>query len=195
MIQAAALANPGLPVATSGGMRRTTGFLSLLLAPLLGVSVGACGDDAAAPEEGPAVAAEEGTPETAPPEATFDADGNLLPSDVVVAGLTLPRGLELAYEEERTHVYRTEAAIGRVQAYFGTRLVTGQVDRVGEGAIFREAVPRGVRGGVVKMDVSILALGRGRVRVEIVELPPPPQNPPNEVEIRRQLQEDMARWD
>jgi hypothetical protein len=56
-------------------------------------------------------------------------------------------------------------------AYFGPRLVTGQVDRVGAGAVFREAAPRNARGSVVKLDVGIHPSAAGGTRLEIEELP------------------------
>lgn len=135
--------------------------------------------------------------ETPPPaEALYDAEGNLLPGDVVIAGLTLPRGLEARpVRGARRHVYRTDVPLAKVQAYFGQRLITGEVDRLGDVAIFRRAVPQGVRGGVVHLDVGIHPIPRGGTRVEIDELAPPDQNPPNPEELIRRFDEEQRRLD
>lgn len=117
-------------------------------------------------------------------ERLYDSEGALRESDEVVAGLRLPVGLERIHGDERRHVYRTRVPLRAVQRYFGPRLVTGEVDRLGDGAIYRRAVPKDVRGGVVKLDVSILPVASG-TRVEIVEIRPPPQNPPGLEELRR----------
>lgn len=119
-----------------------------------------------------------------PAPSPFGPDGELRESDEVIAGLRLPVGLERMHGDERRHVYRTRVPLRAVQRYFGPRLVTGQVDRLGTGAVYRRAVPKGVRGGVVKLDVSILPVSRG-TRVEIVEIRPPPQDPPGLEELRR----------
>lgn len=105
-------------------------------------------------------------------------DGNLLPSDEVVAGLTLPLGFELVLEEERRHVYKSDLSVLFAQRYFGPLLTTGEVRRVGSGAIFVDAVPRDARGSVVRLDVSIYPRTGGGTRVEIVERLPAGAEPP-----------------
>ena len=129
-----------------------------------------------------------------PPRSLFGANGELLPSDEVVAGLALPRGIEDLRHDGRQHVFYMGVAVARVQGYFGPRLVTGEVERVGDGAVFRRAVPRDARGGVVRMDVSITPVSRQRTRVEIREIPPAP-HAFDEDATRRQLERDMRRWD
>lgn len=129
------------------------------------------------------------------PDALYDDDGNLLESDVVVAGLRLPRGLEEKLVEERSHTYESRVPIEKIIAYFGPRLMTGAIDRMGSGAVFRAAEPSGARGGVVKLDVSILPMGTSRTRVAIFELPPVPENPPPEAESIRQMDEQLRQLD
>jgi hypothetical protein len=126
-----------------------------------------------------------------PVESPYGPDGELRESDDVVAGLPLPVGLERVHGSERRHVYRTTLPLRAVQRYFGPRLVTGQVDRLGDGAVFRHAVPRGVQGGVVKLDVSIMPVSSG-TRIEIIEIRPPPASPPDMEELRRWARE--AQW-
>jgi len=112
-------------------------------------------------------------PDSLDPDGLFDADGRLRPSDTTVVGLTLPRGLTpMEIEREREHHYLApEVEVEQLIAYLGPRLVTGAVDRVGTGATFREAVPREVDQGAVRLDVSAHPSRRGGSRLTIVELP------------------------
>lgn len=160
---------------------------------------GPCGSNPA-PESAPVATTE--TSETLRAEdrqSLYDADGNLLPSDTLIAGLALPRGLEeRPVRGARRHVYRTDVPLAKVQAYFGPRLVTGHVDRLGDAAIFRRAVPRGVRGGIVYLDVGIHPIPRGGTRIEVVELAPPApptQNSPTPEELIRRFDEEQRRLD
>jgi len=169
---------------------RTYGFTVALL--VLG-GVG-CGDDAPAPEPTRTNEVEryqKAVGSARPPEL-YGPDGELLPSDLVIAGLKLPRGLELVFEDGREHTYQTTVPLAKVQRYFGLRLITGDVRRMGDTAVFREAEPKNVVGGTVKFDVTIIPDGRNRVRVKVVELPGTPQNPRPEAEIRRQAEQDPS---
>ena len=76
------------------------------------------------------------------PDPLYDDEGNLLESDRVVAGLRLPRGLDTIVDDDRVHIYETRVPITKVHRYFGPRLITGEVDQLGSGAVFRAAVPR-----------------------------------------------------
>ena len=155
----------------------------------------ACGDEAA--PEAPA-AAEPGVTEPEAPEeeiSPYDNSGELRESDVVVAGLPMPMGIELQYEQDRKHVYVSELPIGHLRSYFGRRLVTGQIDESGLGAVYRNAVPREARGGVVALDLSLFPSGRDRTRIEVRELHPAPDVLPNESEIRQRIEDVAARWD
>jgi hypothetical protein len=127
---------------------------------------------AAAPEPGPARV------------SIYDAQGELREGDVVVAGLRLPRGLEPQFEHERRHVFETAVPIEKVQRYFGPRLRTPMVTPNGQGVTYRDAAPRDATGGVVRLDVSIVPAGLGRVQVDIYELPPPPPRALSEAEVR-----------
>lgn len=128
-----------------------------------------------------------------PSDDFYDAEGNLREGDEVIVGLTMPRGLTPQERpEERKHVYYTSIPIEKVVAYFGPRLFTGSVDRVGDGAIYRAARPVGVTENVVRLDVSVLKAGL-RTRVEVVELPPMPASPPSPAERQRQWDEMQRR--
>lgn len=131
-----------------------------------------------------------------PTDDFFDADGHLREGDEVIVGLTMPRGLDKQEERsrDRRHIYFTSVPIEKVVAYFGPRLFTGTVDRVGDGAIYRGARPVNVTENVVRLEVSVLAAG-SRTRVEVVELPPMPVNPPSEAELERRWGEIERRLD
>lgn len=120
-------------------------------------------------------------------DTLYDAEGNLREGDEVIVGLQMPRGLTLEREEDRKHIYMTGVPIEKLVGYFGPRLFTGAVSRVGDGAVYRGARPVGVDENVVLLDVSILAAGY-QTRVEVHELPPIPANPPSPAELQR-------RWD
>lgn len=122
----------------------------------------------------------------------YDAEGNLRESEDVIAGLTLPRGLELSHEQERRHVYRSTVPRAKLLGYFGPRLFTGSVDPIGDGAIFRGATVQGAVGSAVRLDVTILQTG-ATSRIEIFELPPIPENPPSPAELQRLWEEQQRR--
>lgn len=129
-------------------------------------------------------------------EPLYDANGELLPSSDVVVGLTLPRGMtERPVAGDRRHVYVTPVPLEKVQAYFGPRLITGQVDRIGAGAVFRRAAPREARGGIVSLDVGIYPVPRGGTRVEIYELPPVPQTPAAPDVLMERFDDEQRRLD
>ncbi|NLY93446.1 MAG: hypothetical protein GXY23_05405 [Myxococcales bacterium] len=162
---------------------------ALLVLSLLGLS--ACGRETPVvsegypPGEGPSAPA---TPTREDP--LYDAEGRLRESDRVIAGLPMPVGLELRYEGDRRHVFHSKLPIQDLLRYFGPRLITGEVTPLGEGAVYRNGVPRGVKGGVVRLDVAIRPTPKG-AQIEILELPPPPADPPSPAELSRQLEQQM----
>lgn len=170
-----------------------------IVAIALSMFASACGSGGGAASELPEeIAPAPEVSRAAPPEreAIYGDDGEVLESGEVVAGLPLPRGIETVLEDGRRHVYRSEVPLQKMQSYFGVRLVTGQVDaRSGGGATYVDALPRGVRGGVVRMDVTIEPSSAARTRIEIVEREPPPSSPPSEEESLRRLRERMERAD
>lgn len=125
-------------------------------------------------------------------DSIYDGEGVPRESDEVVAGLTLPLGLEeVETRDERRHVYTSEVTPQALLRYFGPRLTTVEIEREGEVVTYHDAAPREARGGVVKLDVTIEPSSqRGvRSRVVIYEIPPPPPEGVviSEDEIRRHL--------
>lgn len=106
----------------------------------------------------------------------YDAEGVPRESDARVAGLVLPRGLASveALESERRHVYTSSIPVARLLRYFGPRLHTMNVEQRGHAIVYHDAQPRGARGGIVKLDVTIEPTSTHPSRVEIVEHPPAP---------------------
>lgn len=167
--------------------------VGLLLSSFAALGALACGDDAPPSTEGVGREVIEPPPRAVEDESArlYDAEGVPLASDVVVAGLVLPRGLTKidALSSTRRHVYRSEIPAARLLRYFGPRLTTMQIDRAGERVTYVEAIPRGVRGGIVKLDVTIQPSSAEEARVEILERAPPmPEGAVvSEEEIRRHL--------
>jgi hypothetical protein len=122
----------------------------------------------------------------------YDEEGVPRESTERVAGLVMPVGLSKVGElsRERRHVYTSQIPPEKLLRYFGPRLTTMDVQRRGSMVSYREAIPRGVQGGVVKLDVTIQPSSAHPSRVEIYERPPPP--PPGvvipEEEIRRHFE-------
>jgi hypothetical protein len=170
--------------------------LSLLLVGSLALA--ACGGGDRDAEGMPSEVLPEVEVEVAPrveAPRVFDEEGNLLPSDEHVAGLTLPRGLTAnGSDDERTHTYLARnVPIAAILRYFGPRLTTGQVEaQAGGGASYRHAIPREVHAGAVPLDVTILPVPMGQVLVEVREIPPAPTAPPPEAESLRALTAAMG---
>lgn len=160
---------------------------------VLALALSGCGGDPTDTEgEAPEVVAPPPTPsdlgEAAPPPVV-GPDGELLESDQRVLGLVLPRGIELVSEIGTRHVYRTDQPLSRVLRYFGTRLVTGVVERDGAEATYRNAIPAGVDpASAVHLDVTIGPSSGAAARIEIVELPAPLLSEPSEDEVRARVE-------
>jgi hypothetical protein len=168
--------------------------VALALVPIA-FAVAACGDDERATEQARGVQTAESSDEPkSKRDQVFDESGQLRESDRSIAGLILPRGLDPHLETVNRYVFYSDVPVAKVQAYFGPRLLTGSVDRVGKGAVYRSAVPRNAKGGRVKLDVSILQ-GSNGTRVEVREIPPAPKNPPSRQEVRQRVEQDWKRLD
>jgi hypothetical protein len=144
--------------------------------------IAACSAKSNAPDQPVGVTQAEETKEARAPKPrpprVFDVEGRLIPSNEYIAGVRLPRGVELFRADEVTHVYRMRAPIDRVLAYFGPMMITGNVERRGKGAVYKRASVRGAEVNPTKVDLSILEVGSNLVRVSVTELPPPPAHVP-----------------
>jgi len=146
-------------------------------------------------EEAPAEEASGETPKRERATWNYDPQGRLLPSDDYVVGIRLPRGAELSREEELHHVYRIQAPIEKVLAYFGPMMITGNVERRGKGAIYKRASVRGAEVNPTKVDVSILEVGNSLTRISVTELPPPPKHVPSSDHTKAAAQQSFRMLD
>lgn len=129
------------------------------------------------------------------PPRVFGVDGRLIPSDEYIAGIRLPKGVELFRADEVTHVYRMRAPIDRVLAYFGPMMITGNVERRGKGAVYKRASVRGAEVNPTKVDLSILEVGSNLVRISVTELPPPPTHIPSASQTKAAARDSWRRLD
>ncbi len=135
------------------------------------------------------------TPKHAPVVSNYGPQGKLLPSDDYIAGIRLPRGAKLSRDEGLHHVYRIQAPIDKVLAYFGPMMVTGSVERRGKGAVYKRASVRGAEVNPTKVDVSILEVGYSLTRISVTELPPPPRHAPSADRTKAAAQQSFRTLD
>jgi len=171
-------------------MARRVAWLTVVTAGMCAVAV-ACSGDPPPSTDGVGQALPTPPPRSSARESIYDAEGNLRESETVVAGLTLPMGLEedAPRSTERRHFYYSNVPHQKVLSYFGPRLNTVEVEHTGDSVVYRNAVPQGVRGGVVRLDVRIEPTSAHPTSVEVYERPPapPPGTKISEESIRRHL--------
>ncbi|MCB9666517.1 MAG: hypothetical protein H6715_00120 [Myxococcales bacterium] len=163
-----------------------------LLALCVTLVSGACQSENSAPRATPPpkrVTSQK--PIAVPQDLLFNAKGELVESEDSVAGLKLPRGLRLLRRADRLAVYETSLPMEKIQRYFGPRLFTGEVEQQGQRVIYRAAIPKGVKGGVVKLDVRLYPAANGQHRVEIRKLRPMPQSPLPDPKVQALLKEQQ----
>jgi len=146
-------------------------------------------------DEAPAQKTSADAPKQAPIVRNYDAQGKLLPSDEYIAGVRLPRGAKLSRDEGLHHVYRIQAPIEKVLAYFGPMMITGSVERRGKGAVYKRASVRGAEVNPTKVDVSILEVGYSLTRISVTELPPPPKHVPSPDRTKAAAQQSFRTLD
>jgi hypothetical protein len=171
----------------------------LLILALLGALVGCTSEPERRADseraDAPAAKVDEGTQAREPMVRNYDPQGKLLPSDDYIIGIRLPRGTEVYREDGLQHVYRIQAPIDKVLAYFGPMMITGKVERRGKGAIYKRASVRGAEVNPTKVDVSILEVGNSLTRISVTELPPPPRHAPNVDRTKAAAQQSFRRLD
>lgn len=151
------------------------------------VGLPGCGDDDAVAVE--AIPEDEVVPRPAPPptsrEALFDADGKLLPSERVLAGLTLPRGLENEQSGNNRHLFEAPVPAVKLVQYFGPRLLTGRVEPNGTGASFINAIALRPSGTAYHMDVIITERGsqRSSLIIRLTDAPTARPSAPSEEDL------------
>jgi hypothetical protein len=158
---------------------------ALAIAAALACVALACGDDT---EDATRIEIHGYSPPPAPPppEPLYDAEGRLRESDRTVAGVRLPVGLRpLPSTSTRVHRFESEATLDSLRQYFGSRVVTGLVEPLGEGVVYRNATPiERLPGAPPGLDVMVAPVGANRARVELRELAAPPEKIPTPEEAR-----------
>lgn len=163
----------------------------LLLAALAGAAA-ACGDDPPPrrkellrPDETLRRRAEE-----LEKSRIFDAQGELIPSGELVAGLEMPRGLKLFRQTEREHYFDApRISIEQLERYFAPRLEPSGMARAPKSLTFEgakikdapEALPVTLR--MARVDSSETASEL------MLRTAPPPRVFPSQEEVERQLAE------
>ena len=143
---------------------------------LLTVGLAACGGEDAPVSE----ASERAVP------APAAVDG-LAESDVQIAGLALPTGLEPAFVDGRAHHFRSESRLDVLRTYFAARLEGGSEVPLGTGFVLRDAT---VRRSGERVDLSIVPSSRGGVRVRVSTLPARSEPASDDVDAGSNLQLD-----
>lgn len=119
-----------------------------------------------------------------------DERGELLASDRVVAGVTLPRGFSLALALEHTWYYRSsEVSLEQLDRYFLQRLQSREIRRGARTIEYVSARPK-AQPNAVAVSVRIgVAPGAADEREICIEEPRPgPMVRPSEAEVRAQLE-------
>lgn len=124
----------------------------------------------------------------------YDDKGALEPSDELVSGLRLPRGLTLQFKLERRWVYDTTVSLEKLRAYFGPRLETGSVAPGGGAVTYKHARARESEGAIFfDVLIGVKPGERGHNFVDIREYAPVPVTWPSDEEVRKKLAEAAAR--
>jgi len=124
----------------------------------------------------------------------FDDQGALKPSDELVSGLRLPRGLKLQTKLPRRWVYDTTVPHERLREYFAPRLDTGAATPGGGALTFKHARSKESEGAIF-FDVVIGAKPGvpGHNFVDIREHAPVPVKWPTDQEVRKAIAEAARR--
>jgi hypothetical protein len=123
----------------------------------------------------------------------YGDDGALEPSDELVSGLRLPRGLKLEFKLERRWIYDTTVSLERLRAYFAPRLETGGVTPGGGALTYKHARAKESAGDIY-FDVVIggTPAKPGHSFVDIRQYAPVPVKWPSDQEVRKAIA-DAAR--
>ena len=106
-------------------------------------------------------------PSAPPPSASrlehLDAQGRLKGSGRHVDWFEIPAGFEERGAPPRRHLFVShQATMAQLREYLGARMLTGQVDEIGEGAIYRAVMPLSAADGAMRFDVQVDVVDRGK---------------------------------
>lgn len=126
-------------------------------------------------------------------QRVFNDDGSLMPSDRVLLGITLPRGLVSVHESTGQWYFHSSASLEVLRAYFGPRLFTGQITQGGRGRVtYVNATPKDRKPDdpqyVMSVRIGPSPADPRRNEVHISEVPRNPVEFPSEEEVRAKLE-------
>ncbi|MFT3924966.1 MAG: hypothetical protein QM778_20690 [Myxococcales bacterium] len=125
----------------------------------------ACSGPAAGPREEPSSAPKAASVTSAAvrAESPIDAEGRLKPSGLRIAWFEIPAGFENAASRPQHHAFVShQVSMTQLRDYLAARMLTGQVDELGEGAIYRSVMPLSAEANAMRFDVQVALVDQGR---------------------------------
>ncbi len=164
---------------------------------LLGIST-ACGgsgsgSDTAQPSAIPGATSR--TQAEAARPSPYDAEGRLKPSGRMLHWLEIPTGFENTASWAQHHVFESDqVSVEKLREYLAARMLTGQVDELGQGALYRRVMPLSADAKAMRFDIQVGVTEGGRVvRLDLDELLFPGVEPLSPEQAAEALKRDQAR--
>ncbi len=102
-------------------------------------------------------------PSPAPRPAHLDAQGRLKGSGRHVDWFEIPAGFEEQGAPPRRHLFVSRVVtMAQLREYLGARMLTGQVDELGKGAIYRAVMPLSAAADAMRFDVQVDVVDGGK---------------------------------
>jgi len=124
------------------------------------------------------------------PPSLYDAEGQLLGSGIRVAWLEVPRGFRERPKGTRADTaYEAEGIpAAHVRAFLFPQMLTGSAEELGEGVLYRGAMPADGRADAIRLDVAVLEVApKGSIMLRITPVSYPHVAPIPEPEARKLL--------
>lgn len=158
-----------------GGMSRTV-LKQVILFSMLS-SLGACSETVTKGELSPGTNVQAKAEKQAKPQPAFriedryyDLKGDLRESENAEFGIKMPLGLKEISRTETSAVFRSFLPIEKFLAFFGPRLLTGRLEKVGRGAIYR-GVNTEIEGDARRIDLRVVLFPPSKTEIDIRLLP------------------------
>ena len=105
-------------------------------------------------------------PSAAPPAAKpnpLDAQGHLKPSGRRIDWFEIPAGFEAVGSRPQHHLFVSHSVtIEQLRDFLSARMLTGRVDEMGEGAIYRGVMPISAAAKSMRFDVQVALVDQGK---------------------------------
>lgn len=127
----------------------------------------------------------------------FDAQGRLKPSGRMLHWFDIPMGFENRASWSQHHVFESrEVPVDKLREYLGARMLTGQVQELGQGALYRRVMPLSAEDSAMRFDMQVTVTDQGRlVRLDVDELLFPGVEPLSSQQAAAALKQEQARAD